>query len=442
MALTLLLAASLAAAVPGAGQDCRSALEGAFDDGSDGPLPGQIQGNEIGGRDALLALRAARGDAPILIAGGSFRGADFRGARLHNVCFLGTDLIGSDWRGALAPGIAFARADLTGARLEDARMPGILLREPTLKDADASRADFSGGVLNGGWEGSLENLRLDGADLSGFRFDCGITIDDGCPLERDISFRGANLTGAAIDSYWGSGGFEGARIDRTIVALPQLLDLADAEIAGPVIVRGGDSTLALGREDYRALLPHIEIAGEPEIDAPDAATRPPAWARPGTVALFVGGPVEFDDAFRSTTLYRRLLPVIVGAAWSRLVARVNPDGTIDARGDAIGGNAHLCSLAGNGLALDRAAGWYSGPQTPQENDPAEWRERPMRVLRFHGDRALVWKNGHAGGQHVDGDSRYSDYASCGARAGFSEMVRVPVGEAEARRIFDSYGDME
>lgn len=36
----------------------------------------------------------------------------------------------------------------------------------------------------------------------------------------------------------------------------------------------------------------------------------------------------------------------------------------------------------------------------------------------------------------------SDYASCGARAAFSPMIRVPVADAEARSLFESYAGPE
>lgn len=523
MGLSALAAATLLAAMaPGTAPDCQAALQGAFDDFSDAPLPGQLDGAGIGGPEALLALRLERGDAPIIIAGGNFAGADFRDARLHNVCFLGTNLTNTDWRGAQAPGIAFARSDLTGAQLAGASMRRILLREPTMPNVDASGADFSNGLLNGGWEGSLANVRLDGANLKGFRFECGITIDDGCPLDREISFRGADLSGAHVDTYWGSGGFEDARIDRTTVALTQLEGLGEADIIGPVIVRGDEATAELSRAELEALLPHLALAGEastPSFDCARASSPPeraicgdeggqlraldrdlaalfrrasaadpslaasqqswlrgrdscrteegeldtwcmeeaykhrraelvavlgpPAWARPGTYALFVSPAVEFDDAFRETALYRRLVPVITGSASSHVVVRVNPDGSIDARGDAIGGNAHTCSLGGDNLRFDPATGWYSGPQEAHAQDPPDWRGRPMRVLLFWDDRGALFQSGHPrwGGED-GGDPRVSDYASCGARAGFGEMIRVTLPQDELRRRFDAYGEVE
>ncbi|HEX8691779.1 MAG TPA: pentapeptide repeat-containing protein [Longimicrobium sp.] len=418
-------------------QSCQSAAyswsEGSIESG----LPEPLDGASVSGRDALLALRESRGDTLIVVRGGNFSGSDFRGARLHNVCFIGTDLSGTDWRGADAHGVGFIRSNLSGAKLAGARMPGVLLRNPDMANVDASGADFSRGRIDGNVFGSFENLRLDRADLSGFRIDCGITQEDGCPDERSLSLRGANLTGASLHSWWFRADFAGARLDRTEVGLHQLRDLADAELAGPLVLRGGDATAEIDRDDYRVLLAGIrDPLLRDSLDDPAQITpgQPPAWLRPGAVVLFAEPVVSFDDAFRRHALFRRLVPVVLGSARARVVVEVNADGTIDAIGDAIGSNAHLCDMGGRRLRLDRATGWFSGPYEPTGDEPAEWRDRPMPVLRFWADRAEVYQGGHAYPGYPGRDPRFSDYMECGARAGFDTMVRLPVTDAEARVV--------
>jgi hypothetical protein len=157
--------------------------------------------------------------------------------------------------------------------------------------------------------------------------------------------------------------------------------------------------------------------------------------------LFIGPAIEFDPAFYAEPLYQRLLPVLIGAASSRVMVRGNVDGTIDARGDAVGANAHLCSLTGNRLFYDRYNGWFSGPYRPTDDDPAEWRSRPMPVLLFWEDRAMVYQHGrpYAGDT---GDPRFSDYASCGMRASFGELMQVPLGEEEAVRLFETFESLQ
>jgi len=517
MALALLLAVQVAAAAAPP-QDCQAALGPLYDGIEETALPGQVDGATLSDARALTALRAERGDALITIKGGDFSGADFHGARLHNICFLDTNLTGTNWRDAQASGVGFVRAILANADLRGARMRRVLLRQPDMKEVDASGADLSSGRLDGGWDGSMENVRLDGADLGGFRFECGITLGDGCPLDGQISIARANLAGASIDNYDRFTDWTAARIDRTEVAIGQLPDLAAAEIAGPIRVRGGDAVVELSAAEHRQLLPHMSLpeqAATPSFACAGAATPverlicgenggtlraldrdiaelyrragaaaaasqqawlgerdrcpltegvpdswcvqqsyerrrealvarlgPPAWLRPGATLLFVAPPMQFDEGFRAGPLYRKLLPAILGASWSNVVVRVNRDGMIDARGDALGANAHMCSLAGNGLRFDRDTGWYSGLYTPTGEEPAEWRTRPMPVLLFWGDEAAVYLNGHSNYGAEEGDPRSSDYASCGARAGFSEMIRVPVSEAEAARRFEAANDTE
>ncbi|WP_165357285.1 pentapeptide repeat-containing protein [Sphingosinicella sp. CPCC 101087] len=518
MALTWLAAASLAAAAA-VGQDCQTALGPIYEGAEESALSGQFEGATLDA-GALIALRAARGDALIVVKGGDFAGADFRGARLHNVCFLDTGLAGSDWRGADATGIGFVRADLTGARLTGARMPRVLLRRPVMKDVDASGADLSGGRIDGGWDGSLDNLRLDRANLRGFQFDCGISLGDGCPLERAISFRGADLTEASLHTYWGEGGddWTGARIDRTVVGLHQINDLTGAEFAGPLLVRGGDATAELSAAEHRALVARLrpdEEEAAPSFDctrasgpverlicgdqggrlraldrvvaglyARAAAADPgiaaaqrswlrerdrcaddadagwtcvekayverreqliagigaPAWARPGAAALFVVPVVDFEETFRDHPLFRRLLPVFERAAWAQVAVRVNGDGSLDVRGDAIGANAHSCSLAADRLRPDPSSGWYSATReaAAEATDPPEWRGRPVPVMLFWDDRGEVYRHGHphAGVEGVD--PRAIHYASCGVRAHFGELVRLPLPAAEATARFESF----
>jgi len=435
MALALLLAAQLAAGAPPL--DCQAALGPLHDGTGEGALSGQVDGATLDGPAALVALRRTRGDALITVKGARFARADFRGARLHNICFLDSDLSGSDWRGAQAPGIGFVRTNLAGANLAGARLDRILIRNSDLGDVHAERATLARGRLDGGWfDGRLDDLRLDGADLTGFRFECGQMLDDGCPVytaQGELSLRGANLSGANL-FFWAR--IEGATIDRTEVEPTQLPMLRAARITGPILVRGGDTVLEISAADYRALAPHLP---DPARELPDPAPprAPPQWLRPGAEALFVDAPAMFDAAFRETALYRRLLPALIGASNARVLVTVGPDGRIDAAGDAYGANGHSCSLGGEALSFDPATGYYSGPHQPSPEDPPAWRGRPEPVLMLAGETALVYRAGR--GFRDDSEHPVGDYASCGARAGFGAMVRVPVGEAELARLREGIG---
>jgi uncharacterized protein YjbI with pentapeptide repeats len=513
MALAMMLALALQTGAPAAANDCQAAIGDLYDGPEITSLANQVDGKSVNGVAGLIRLRTER-KGPIVVNGGNFADADFRNARLSNICFVGTDLSRSDWSDAHARGLAFVDADLEGAKLNRARLPRILLRQANLKDVEAVEADLSGGKMDGGWNGSVEHLNLHGATLIGFRFQCGITVGDGCPLDGAIRLTNADLTDASLAGFFRFGDWTNARLDRTELSLAHLAESHLAYPAGPVRVRGGDTVVELSPEEYRTLMPlvtftslvgdrtapdcsaapsvadrticsadndqlRIAVAEVAEIrelaraadvslaadqqawlrsrdgcgaDAECLAARyeerkgqllrrlgPPDWARPGAFTLFVQPELQFSPSGKDHPLYRRLLPALIDGAWARVVVRVNADGSIDAGGDAVGGNAHLCSLGGERLTFDRANGWYSGPYEDDAETPAALRGRPMPVLRFVGDRAEVYRGGQ-GGYDGTPDPRPSGYASCGARASFGELVRVPVTQAEAEALLRSYAE--
>lgn len=470
-----------------------------------------VEGSRLDRSTGLASLRTAAGSGPIVVSGGRFGGIDLRGVELRDICFVDTDFAASDWRGAQGAGLVFEGVDFTGARLAGTRLPNAVFRNVKLDDVDATGASLSGARILGSTFLSFERLRLDRADLTGLRFECGIVSGESCILETEMSMRGANLTDAVLDEFWFLPDWSGARMDRTRVRPSQLPALAAAHVTGPLLVRGGGVTVAISPAEHARLLPHlrrVEEAPAPSFDcrraesaaeraicaadggglraidvelarlyrlslardpavaaeqaawlrerdrcAPDclglsyerrrgeliARLGPPDWAEPGALVLFVTPQIWVDDGFRADPLFARLLPALVRSAFSRVAIRVNPDASIDAWGDAIGGNAHLCDLGGRSLRFDPATGWYSGPFSAQPDDPAAWGRRPMPVVRLTENRAEVYRNGHYWPDDPD-DPRPSDYASCGARAGFSMMVRAPVPAAEVERLFPVVGE--
>jgi uncharacterized protein YjbI with pentapeptide repeats len=390
-------------------------------------LPGRVDGKAIKGVSGLTALRAAWGDALIVVEGGDFSGMSFAGLRLRNVCFRDSNFANSDWRGARTRGVGFIWANLSGARLDRSRMRGLLLNTVRLDGASAVGADWRGGLLRGGPMGSLERVRLDGADLRGFRADCGGGLEGRCLTSwGEISLRGADLRSARLDTLYADLDWTGARLADTTVNLYQLAEMKRARRVGPLIVRSGEVELRLSPAEYRALQPFIESHREPRTE-PVAAK--PSKLRPGTTSLFVQIPVRFAPAFRATALYRRLVPLLAADPIARVLVTVRSDGRIDAQGDGLSGAGHLCDLYGKGLRRDRSTGWYSGPHKPDATDPPEWRNRSMPVLRFRGD----WAEAYMERRSDPRDTRISDYVSCGARASFGEMIRLPLTAAEARR---------
>jgi len=430
-ALTAPLA--LAAAEP-AQADCQSLFGTLYEQPEIEALPNVVDGAGIAGPKALLDLRRSRGPAVLVVRGGDFSRADLRGARLANTCFLGTRLGESDWRGADASGSAFVGADLTGANFAGALLPRVLFRNAVLKDVAGDGAVLAGGRLDGGWfEGNVEGLRLDRANLTGFRFECGGMLDDGCPVYQGgdmMSLRSANLTGANLYAF---AEYEGARINRTQTGPDQLSSLRSAHIEGPILVTGGESDIVVTPTEFRELLAHLEDKPPGEEAAIEKTAGRPLQAAPGATLYFADHLDGFRDSLRAHRLYRKLLPALIGSASARVAVTVNRDGTIDAYGEAWGANGHSCSLAGERLRFDRATGWYVGATAASADDPPAWRGKPMPVLRFHGATAEVWQMGHSSYGAEEGDPRSSDFASCGVRAAFSPMIRAPLSTAEARR---------
>ena len=503
MAIAILLAALAAALQPTApAGSCQAAL-GPIDEGTEeAALPGQVDGTTIRGRDGLVLLRQTRGDALITVRGGNFARADFRRDRLHNICFIGTDLSGTNWRGTDAAGVGFVRANLSGADLRGARLQGVLIRNANMENANGEGAVLAGGRLDGGWfDGGITRFNLDRADLTGFRFECGIMLDDGCPVAQGdprISLRGAILTRANLFGYES---LEGARIDETEVRLSQLADLAAAEIVGPIRAGSNESFVLISADELQAILPHIsrDDRAAPSFDCGRAATsaermicseegaslrpldrqvaelyraqarnsgeasahrawlserdrcadfgcieesyqrrkailadraRRPQWLRPGAAILFVEPTINLAEAIRSDPLYHRLIPVIVAESWVQVAVRVNRDLSLDATGEAVGANGHSCSLDATQLRLDRTTGWYSAIPTE-----GPMRGRPVPVLLVRGDWIEVYRNGRADPSEPL-EAAAGEYASCGARASFGDMLRLPVPVAEVQRRFE------
>lgn len=405
---------------------CREALA-EISDSRD--LPGRIDGGAIHGVSGLERLRAASGNALLVIDGGDFSGAPFNGRRLRNLCFFGSNFTDSDWREARTSGVGFIGVDFSGAWLDRSSMRGLLLDTVKLDGASALGADWRGGVLQGGPAGSLKRVRLDGADLRDFRVACAGGSDTAClSWWGSVSLRGADLRGADVDTLRAEVDWTGARLGRTRINLRQLAEIGPALRLGPLTVRQGAVEASFAPAEFAALRPFVHTYDGELRERRESAQ---SWMRPGAAALFVETPVRFDPAFRRSPLYRRLVPVLAAEPISRVLVSVRRNGRIDADGDAVGGADHMCGLVGKGLSLDRATGWYSGPYRPDGATPAEWRDRPMPVLRIRGDWAEAYVHASADPR----DPRHSDYVTCGARAGFGDMIRLPLTSAEASRWY-------
>ncbi|ANU08705.1 pentapeptide repeat-containing protein [Paraurantiacibacter namhicola] len=463
------------------------------------PVPLVIDGSQLKSptafRDAIERARAQSDRHPsetfVEIAGGNFSGWDFAGLVNHlaNICFHQSDLSYSRWDASTVPNLIFARSTLTGASFLNATLPGVRFQDTSLRDVDMQDARLDGGHFSGGWDTTVDGWNLSGAIMTEFRFECGITISDGCPLDRDgISFRGADLTDVDISSFptWGQSDFTGAIFQRTRISPQQIPYLGDASIHASVLVVGGAAQVLLDRAEFASLqtvvgayaLESMEpsfacekarsrvermICGELQDNlryldrvmavlfmdtrrvAPGVIPAQKRWMRerdrcadvacvenayldriarlngirgdvgflePGQSAFFIHDTVGLPESFIGTPLYDKIVPALAGA--SRMSARVTraPDGSYTIWGQAIGANAHTCSLYGTGARFDSYSGWYSV-------EAADGRKVPLFQI-LEGTLHVT-----ANGKPQDFPAREDQaYVTCGARASFTAMRRL------------------
>lgn len=134
------------------------------------------------------------------------------------------------------------------------------------------------------------------------------------------------------------------------------------------------------------------------------------WLEPGNGALFIDDELPLSDAMRASALFARIAPLLAKASMAYVHIARAADGSYSASGEAVGANAHTCTLGATGLRLDTSTGWYS------VNDPET--DKRVRILQLGGDMLTVFGSGHPEGDQAEASV---DYVSCGARAAFSPM---------------------
>ena len=234
----------------------------------------------------LEKIRKKTRAGTIFVSGGSFVGQKLKGARLSDMCFFGSDFSQTDWRGFSGSGLGFVGVNLNGAQMAGAQMPYVLLRNVNLAEADATGANFQYGRLDGGWDGSVRNLMLDNADLTGFRIACGSNQDDGCPADRTgLSLKGANLRRASLYSFLlPEIDLTGTIIDQTELGIDHLGRMQGARLVGPVVVRSDRRAMMLFPVEARALgtASTAQLPVDRSCDAPATPADKAVCAVPGS----------------------------------------------------------------------------------------------------------------------------------------------------------------
>ena len=255
-------------------QSCQQALT--IEDGADAADAPASAGNPFGShiqeidgaklttpKALLAAIKAVKGKTP-LVNGGNFAGWNFGALKsLPATCFFTSDLQKTNWGKGNFTGIGFVKANLEGAQFLQTRLDAVLLRESNLKDVKMTAAVLSGGLLDGGWDGSLENWDASGADMRGFRFSCGITIGDGCPLDRNnVTFAGADLRGSDLVSYnfWGQADYRGAKLETAKLSPRHLVDVKGADFGTGFFLVGGDQSARLSAVEITQVMDSAALA--------------------------------------------------------------------------------------------------------------------------------------------------------------------------------------
>ncbi|MEM7701884.1 MAG: pentapeptide repeat-containing protein [Pseudomonadota bacterium] len=212
----------------------------------------------------LERIRRKTRAGTIFVSGGDFTGADFRRAKLYDMCFFDTKLSQTVWSGSSKAGLGFINSDLTGADMQGSHLPSVLIRNTTLELVNAKGARWMQGHLDGGWKGSFANLDLSGADLTDFRIVCGSTAQDGCALKREgLLMRGANLRRASLHSFYTDTlDLADARIDQTELSLDHLRLLDEAKLVGPIVLRSMRRAVMLFPTEVAQLTRVAEAQGE------------------------------------------------------------------------------------------------------------------------------------------------------------------------------------
>ena len=349
VALSSASLAQQAAPVPVAAAGC-AAQAGAVD-GTGATLPEPVDGKALRKISAIERLRKrAKDGRVIMIDGGDFTGWDFRKARLSSICFRGSKLANSDWRGVNAPGMGFMVSDLSGAKLAGAAMPGVLFRTTTLAGADATRADFRGGRLDGGWNASLSGWKIDGANFSGFRFQCGVTEADGCPFDRQgISAAGADFSNAVFQgfSFWGAT-LTGARFEGAEIAVDDLAQLDSATLPTALVARRGTRRTEITGPMIPLLVRALSNA--PAAASPGETQAVPSSARLTGKALFVSESLAITPAVTADPGWPQALRVLLRLAPSYLLVDVGRNRRADVRGVAQTDKGGVCTINASSLA--------------------------------------------------------------------------------------------
>jgi uncharacterized protein YjbI with pentapeptide repeats len=442
-----------------------------------------LKGADLPTVEALVAA-ASR---PIIVQSASFAGKDFRGIHLKNVCFNESDLSNTDWSGAATEGLAFFASNTTNMKAVGATFKDAIFLNGDFEGMNFSKAVLTNLYMQCplfmnerqcSW--GDRGIDLSDADVSGMRLNVAymptprashVTLNKTTlGLGQVEWFRDAKVKGPVIvssmgyvtsthvtlsKSEWpkllaGLGMVQHNRpsfdcalartaIESTICnsqsGYPVLAAL-DRDLSGLVkqaskkgLITDKDQAIWLSERDQcgsdaKAVLdPCLAEKYTSRIETLRRKLTDPNWLPVGTVAIFVSTDIRFSERFKTTALYRRLLPVVLDSAQGDVYLHAKSKDNIEAIGGAMGGNGHSCTLYKALMKLNPTTGWYiSSKPTNDDATPPKANAETVNVLRIVGDEAWVSED-------------ESGYASCGARASWDRMTRLDMPQYIAKKLW-------
>ncbi len=234
-----------------------------------------IDGATLKDAGDIKSLRSkSRDGRPIVIRGGDFSNQKFGSDYFGNVCFVGTKLANTRWSKSRAPGVGFINADMSGASFDRVVLDYALFRNSDMARMDASGAKLNYGLLDGGMDSNMEGLRIENAQMMGFRFVCGTDQNNGCAFNRkQMTLRGSDLSSADVSSFsfWDTN-LDDVKLNQTMVGLDQITQFDGADIQGPVIIRSDRKRVALDKDAFRLAIGSLTVtkAADTECNNPDS----------------------------------------------------------------------------------------------------------------------------------------------------------------------------
>ena len=423
----------------------------------------------IGGDLTGADMRGLSGSLPgICFYQTKLSGTDWRGNDLISSRFVGVDLSGANFEGtyltnARLVGVDASAANFANAKLGSAKWIGqnwtSNLEGASFAGADMNYFTFDCGITMDMSCGGSSGADFSGADLSnadlasypiwGFDTFKGAKLERAYISPRAVKYLDEVTVGRSITLGYRRDevgdrrpqvrltGAEFAELKSSVAAQADVpsFDCAKASIQAEHLICGEyESELRRMDRDMAKLYAQAKAAGavdvagqraflkqrnacedtecitnayEERMDDLFAGMGVELALAPDATLQFEDDVLPVSDDMRGSALYAKVTPAIRMFSMSSVQLTGREDGSIAAQGEAVGGNAHTCSLGADQLVYDPKTGWYSAQG---EGDML------IPILRVWEHRLFFRYSGNA-----DTPDEAQNIISCGMRAAFGEM---------------------